>query len=128
MKDRPGPRRARVALLCWFLSLPGLCFSMLMSLAGMESLLNRSQTSAASILLASLAVPLSWIALAVLTRAWLRDRPAPIPWSIAGTLCGLPLTLFTLPASLVCAPAILLALWLLKFQFQVSRHGDPSFS
>lgn len=136
--------RFLIACVPWLLCVPGLLFSLGLCVgAGIESYGRIADPGSAvpdgtplpALVLISVSVPCAWLALLVLTVAWIRQQRLTRRWPLAGTstalLCLLAFGFALGPTGLLMAilyasPGIVFALYLCRFQLMESAARVPT--
>lgn len=138
--------RTRFLIACvpWLLCVPGLLFSLALCFgAGIESYGRITDpenaipdgTPLLALVLISVSVPCAWLALLVLTVAWIRQQRLARRWPLAGTgtalLCLLAFGFALGPTGLLTAvlyasPGIVFALYLCRFQLVDPAARTPT--
>jgi hypothetical protein len=138
--------RTRFLIACvpWLLCVPGLLFSLGMSAgAGIESYsriadpanARPDHTPLPALILISVTVPCAWLALLVLTVAWIRQQRLTRRWPLAGTgtalLCLLAFGFALGPpgfmmAAMYASPGIVFALYLCRFHLVNPAARTPT--
>lgn len=139
-------KRIAIALVPWLLCIPALAMSLSLGLGAGLELYDRSpgvptpagdidQTPGPALVLIVLSVPAAWLALLVLTIAWVRRQRLARAWPIGGTALGLLALLSfgfalgpmgSVTAAIYASPGILFACFLCWFQRAAPAAGAPS--
>ena len=109
--------RFTTCLICWALSAWGIfgTFSLLHDIALGKNLANLNRTGELFVLVMLFA----WIALFVMSYAWVKDRKTSRIWPISGTIAGLICVVTLFPTSILFAfPGIFLAFNLVRFHLK----------
>lgn len=112
--DRNG-QRFTVALVCWLLSSLGVLFSLMLVIGGMlwPLLPHPPDTMRQNIpFFLSALVLYAWVALAVMTEAWVNRRRVAWHWPVLGGLAGLVCAVFFMMGAWLCLPCIGLGIYL----------------